>query len=644
MLLARVTHSTDPKSALDLERALPELFQSVRDKAQERNQQISGDALFTFALTGIAGALMASNRVRFDLIALLVVVALILSGILTVGEALSGFGSSVVIMVAALLVVGEMLDRTGVAKAIGAKILELGGSNQTRLLVLLMVAAAFLGSLMSSTAVVAIFIPIVIKISVSSGIAGRKLLLPMSYAALISGMLTLIATPPNLVVSDALADHGFEPLGFFSFFPIGLVILAFAVAYFILFGRFLLKDSATYPVAATNQRASSIWATAQNYGVEDHAHILSVTQSLTSQEVALALGSELRVLGRKRPGSRFDSAPVVFSDGMEVQIGDELLVFGSQAGIEQATQYTGLSSVQSLPASAGDWITTVGAADIMVHPEASETGGNLKHEDIEATYDVKILGVQRKYGETADSEPGALFAGDRILVSGRWEDIDMMLDHTHDFVLISMPKERQDHVPAYSKFALSLGILAFMVVLSATQIVPVIVAVLLAAILAVAFKTLSAEQAYDSIHWSSIVLVAGMLPLADALEVTGATQLIVESLFQALGDASPRVMMATLFALTAGLGLVLSNTASAVLVVPIAIVAAETMGVSPYPMAISVLIAASAAFSTPVSTPIVTLVVAPGGYSFIDFLRAGLPLTFAVGIVTVLVTPLVFPF
>ncbi len=587
---------------------------------------------------------MASNRVRFDLIALLVVLALILSGILTVGEALSGFGSSVVIMVAALLIVGEMLDRTGVAKAIGAKILELGGSDQTRLLVLLMVAAAFLGSVMSSTAVVAIFIPIVIKISLSTGIAGRKLLLPMSYAALISGMLTLIATPPNLVVSDALADQGFEPLGFFSFFPIGVVILGVAVVYFVFLGRYLLNDSTPTAIAALDQRAPSIWATAQSYGLGDHAHTLRVTRSLTSQEVAVAIGTGLRVLGRKRPASRFDSAPVVFTEGMEVQTGDELLVFGSRAEIERATRDSGLLFVQTLRASAGDWISAVGAADIMVHPEAAETGGNLKHTDIEAAYDVKILGVQRKYGDVVDNRPGALFTGDRLLVSGRWEDIDMMLDQTHDFVLVSMPKERLDHVPAYSKFAVSLGILAMMVVLSATQVVPVIVAVLLAAIFAVAFKTLSAEQAYDSIHWSSIVLVAGMLPLADALEATGATQLIVESLFQTLGDASPRVMMATLFALTAGLGLVLSNTASAVLVVPIAIVAAETLGVSPYPLAISVLMAASAAFSTPVSTPVVTLVVAPGGYTFTDFLKAGLPLTFAVGIVTVLVTPVVFPF
>ena len=198
------------------------------------------DAVFVFFLIGVAAVLMASNRVRYDLVALIVVLALILGDILTVGQALSGFGSSVVIMVACLLVVGEMLERTGVARAVGNMILKRGGNDETRLLFLLMVSAAFLGSVMSSTAVVAIFIPIVLRIANDTGLDKSRMLLPMSYAALISGMLTLIATTPNLVVSDELVEHGFDALGFFSFFPLGLVILCVTIAYMLLWGRRLL--------------------------------------------------------------------------------------------------------------------------------------------------------------------------------------------------------------------------------------------------------------------------------------------------------------------------------------------------------------------------------------------------------------------
>ncbi len=213
-----------------------------------------------------------------------------------------------------------------------------------------------------------------------------------------------------------------------------------------------------------------------------------------------------------------------------------------------------------------------------------------------------------------------------------------------DFVLLDYPNERQDVVPMLSKYGIAIAILAGMVILSALNLVPVTVAVLLAAIAAVLFRTMSAEQAYETISLPTLVLIAGMLPLANALEETGGSALIVDHLLEVVGEANPRVMMAALFLLTAALGLVLSNTASAVLVAPISITAAEAMGVSPYPLAISVLIAASAAFSTPVSTPVVTLVVTPGGYSFGDFLKLGVPLTLLVGLVTIMVTPLFFPY
>ena len=184
------------------------------------------DSTVVFSIIAVAAVLMASNRLRFDIIALLVVTALMLSGVLTVGEALTGFGSSVIMVVASLLVIGEMLARTGVATAVGDWILKKGGNNETHLLILIMLGAALLGSIMSSTAIVAIFIPIVLRIAAEPNLKASRMLIPMSYAALISGMLTLIATTPNIVVQEELKESGFSGFGFFSFAPVGFAVLA----------------------------------------------------------------------------------------------------------------------------------------------------------------------------------------------------------------------------------------------------------------------------------------------------------------------------------------------------------------------------------------------------------------------------------
>ena len=215
---------------------------------------------------------------------------------------------------------------------------------------------------------------------------------------------------------------------------------------------------------------------------------------------------------------------------------------------------------------------------------------------------------------------------------------------THDFVVLETPTELADVVPSRRRMPIALSILVAMVLLTAFDVVPLVAAVLMAVLAAVFTRCLTMDDAYRSIHWSSIVLIAGMLPLADALYVTGGTQIIVDGLLSAVGDSGPYFILSIVFFLTAGLGLVLSNTASAVLVAPIAIYMANAVNLSPYPFAVAVVIAASAAFSTPVSTPVVTLVVDPGRYKFTDFVKVGLPLLFLSYVVTLLVAPLIFPF
>jgi len=237
-----------------------------------------------------------------------------------------------------------------------------------------------------------------------------------------------------------------------------------------------------------------------------------------------------------------------------------------------------------------------------------------------------------------------LHSSDSLLLTGPWSRIQHLQSLTRDFVVLEMPAERTEIVPSYRRMPVALAILVAMVLLTIFDVVPLVAAVLMAALAAVFTRCLTMEDAYRAIHWSSLVLIAGMLPLADALDKTGGTQLIVDALLSAMGDASPYMMLTVIFFLTAALGLVLSNTASAVLMIPIAIYAAAALDVSPYPFAVAVLIAASAAYSTPVSTPVVTLVVDPGRYRFTDFVKVGVPLLLLTYLVTALVAPMIFPF
>jgi len=608
---------------------------------------MSSDAAIVFGILGVAGVFFASGRVRLDVTALLVVLALMLSGVLTPREALSGFGDPVVILVAGLLVVGEMLSRTGVAFAMGRWLLRAGGESEVRLLVLLMLAAGLLGSVMSSTAVVAVFIPIAITISAKTDLNPPHLLMPLSFAALASGLLTLIATTPNLVVSGYLADKGLEPFGFFSFTPIGLALLLVTVVYMCVAGRHLLPGDEVAPAKSGARTIEDLWA---DFGLEGRDHRLRVTDrspmvGQTLAETRIGTRFRARVLAIERPRRRGgrDFLPFPGADA-EIHEGDVLCM------VAEPEDAQGLAAEDGLTALAvGDdvhelWNRELGMAVVLVHPESRLVGHALRDTEFRSTHALHALGLRRRGSIVPAFVDEPLEPGDAILVLGSWLAIERLRGDTHDFVVLKLPLELDEVSPAPQLAPVALGILVGMVLLAAFDVVPVVAAVLMAALAAVFTRCLSMEDAYRAIHWSSLVLIAGMLPVADALEATGGVDLVVEALVAGLGDAGPYKMMTAIFALTAGLGLVLSNTATAVLVVPVAVRAADVIGVSPYPLAMTVAIAASAAFVTPFSTPVVTLVVAPGGYSFGDFVKVGLPLLVLTWVTTLLVTPVFFPF
>jgi di/tricarboxylate transporter len=605
------------------------------------------DTIFVFSVVAVAAVLFASNRVRLDVVAMLVVLALMLSGVLTVNESLAGFGDPVVLLVAGLLVVGEMLDRTGVAQSIGNWIIRTGGNSETRLLALIMLAAAALSSVMSSTAVVAIFIPIVFKVAATSGLSASRLLMPMSFAAMVSGMLTLIATTPNLVVSNELAANGFQPLGFFSFAPIGLVVLLVGIVYILLVGRRMLGGTGAETRGSSARSLDSLW---EEFEIAEDLQRLRVSprSSLVDKTIGeLEIETRYRVWilavesvahGESRGGI------VTASAGYTIRAGDLLVAIGLEAVLDEFAEKERLERQPRSDASRRRLLHELGSALVLIHPDCQFIGKSLRQAGLGARYGIHVIGIRRGKRLLEDYADTPLASADTLLVAGSWKDIAKLGGQNHDFVLLEMPAEYEEARPAHRKAPIAIAILLGMVLLSVFDVVPVVAAVLLAAMAGVFTRCLTMEDAYRSISWSSLVLLAGMLPVAVALKKTGGTDLMVDGVVSGIGSTGPYALMTLLFFLTAGLSMFLSNTASAVLLAPVAIQAASALELSPYPFAISVLVGASAAFASPVASPVVTLVVEPGKYRFVDFVKVGGPLMLLTYVVTLIVTPLLFPF
>ena len=605
------------------------------------------EMLFVFGLIAIVSVAMASNRVRFDIIALLVVVALGLSGILSVQQAVAGFGNTVVILVAGLLVVGEMLDRTGIARKVGDIIARKGGKNEGRLLVVIMLAASILGSVMSSTAIVAIFIPIVVRIANETGISKSKLLLPMSYAALISGMLSLIATPTNLVVHGELQQAGFDGFSFFSFTPLGLVIMVTAVVYFMVFARKLLPTAKSASTRMATKRSTVEMFRA--YNLEDKALSYKLTtgsdligKPIRDTHLPSTLG--VRIFSIIRARKRNEMTILFGDDAIELKQGDILTVIGKPEAHQSITDMTGIDSVEISDADRQKMSWEIGTSSVLIHPDSKLIGKTLEEVEFQSKFGAQVVGIRRSNEPLSDFSQVKLEASDSLLLAANWEDIRQLAKRNHDFIVLEEPSDIDEIVPAYRKAPIALGILGMLVAASVLELAPLTIIVICTALAAIFTRCMSMDDAYRSIHWSSIILIAGLLPLADALDKTGGTDFIVEQLMNALGTAPHGVMFTALFFLTAVIGMFLSNTATAVLLAPIAIAAAEIQDISPYPYAIAVMIAASAAYSTPVSTPVVTLVMEPGEYSFGDYVKVGVPLLILTWLVTLLVTPFMFPY
>lgn len=585
---------------------------------------MSYEMLIVFAILGGAAVLFATNALRSDIVAMLVVVSLLLTGILSVPEALAGLADPVVVLLAALFIVGDALVNTGLTQRVSHTLLRIGGDNETRLILLLMGAVAGIGAFMSSTAAVAVFIPVALTISARAGIDPRRLMMPLSIAGLVSGMMTLIATAPNLVVANVLRERGLAPLEFFSFTPFGILVLVVAAAFMIFVGRAILGSGA----APKSREAPSLIELAQAYGLGQATYLRIQPNSPWHDHTMLRLDFERSgiIVPLVIPGGDFAWIRPATPDTVVVA-GDILPVIGDENAIADIIRAADLEPVTIDDEQRRAALQHVGAAEIMLTPQSQLIGETIREVGTALPEDVTVIALRRRGKPMLATTPDLhLDFGDALLVAGRWSDIMLLRQDAANVVVLTVPQEYKDVAPAARWAPRALVILVAMVVAMASGIVPTVTAALVAALALLATRCVPLERIYTVIHWPTILLVAGILPLATALQNTGATHLISTILVDLVGGLGPYAMLAVVFLVTASIGLFISNTATAVLIAPIAVDTALTIGASPYAFAMTVAIACSAAYVTPVSSPVNTLVVEPGGYSFMDFVKVGVPL------------------
>ncbi|HAU3142354.1 TPA: SLC13 family permease [Salmonella enterica] len=608
---------------------------------------MNGELIWVLSLLAIAVVLFATGKVRMDAVALFVIVAFVLSGTLTLPEAFSGFSDPNVILIAALFIIGDGLVRTGVATVVGTWLVKMAGSSEIKMLVLLMITVAGLGAFMSSTGVVAIFIPVVLSVSMHMQTSPSRLMMPLSFAGLISGMMTLVATPPNLVVNSELLREGLHGFSFFSVTPLGVVVLALGIVYMLVM-RFMLKGDAPGQQAGKRRTFRDL---IREYRLTGRARRLAIRpgspmvgQRLDDLKLRERYGANVIGVERWR---RFRRVIVNVNGVSEFRARDVLLIDMSAAEVD-LREFCAEQLLEPMVLRGeyfSDQALDVGMAEISLIPESELIGKSVREIAFRTRYGLNVVGLKRDgvalEGSLAD-EP--LLMGDIILVVGNWKLISQLGQKGRDFVVLNMPVEVSEASPAHSQAPHAIFCLVLMVALMLTDEIPNPIAAIIACLLMGKFRCIDAESAYKAIHWPSIILIVGMMPFALALQKTGGVSLVVRGLMDIGGGYGPYMMLGCLFVLCAAIGLFISNTATAVLMAPIALAAAKSMGVSPYPFAMAVAMAASAAFMTPVSSPVNTLVLGPGNYSFSDFVKLGVPFTLIVMAVCIVMIPMLFPF
>ena len=610
----------------------------------------------------VAAVFFAMGKVRSDLVALCALLALMMFGILSPAEALSGFSNPVVIMMVGLFVVGGAIFQTGLAKKISGKMMNLAGNSELRLFLLVMLVTAFIGAFVSNTGTVALMLPIVVSLAARARMNVSRLLIPLAFSSSLGGMLTLIGTPPNLVIQETLVEAGYEPLSFFSFAPVGVICIAVGMVVLLPLSQWFLGKKSSSD-GHGRRKSKSLHELVREYHLTDNLVRVKVdADSLacgkTVSELDIHNRYALTVYEVRREKTMQSGLLKTVNQRLAgpqtvLQSGDIIYIIGEKAQTSKFVSDYRLAVVEtqeSEPEEGGAQLDfyDIGIAEIVMMPTSRLVNRKLKESGFRSKYHINIVGVRRKGQYIMDNLAELrLHGGDVLLVQGTWENISRLNRDEEDWVVLGQPLEEAEKVTLDYKAPLAACIMLLMIALMVFDFIPVapVTAVMFAGVLMVlsgCFRNV--EAAYKTINWESIVLIAAMLPMSVALEKTGASALVSRTLAESLGHYGPYALLAGIYFSTSLLTLFISNTATAVLMAPIALSSAAQMGLSPYPFLFAVTLGASMCFATPFSTPPNALVMQAGRYTFMDYVKVGLPLQVIVGIVMVFALPLLFGF
>lgn len=601
----------------------------------------------TLIILALSAILFVSGKMRSDLVAVCSALALVLTGVLTPEEALAGFSSPIVIMMTGLFVVGGGIFSTGLAKRIGTGILGLAGTSETRLFILLMLTTAVVGAFVSNTGTVALMLPIVVSMARGAGLSPSRFLMPLAFAGSMGGMLTLIGTPPNLIVRDALVGAGYEPLGFFSFTPIGIVCIVVGTVLLLPLSRRFLKGRIA---SASTRSGKSLQQLTEEYKLAQDLHCLQISENssmvghtLKELDVRRHYGITILEVRRSSLQGRALRKLEQFAMGNErLIVGDVLYATGTIEQIDHFASELQLSEVETSRNEGGGTLNfyDVGMAEILVLPASTLVGQTVEQTGFRSTYGLNVLGIRRHTTYLLDDlKDQRIHASDIVLVQGRWSNITKLNGRDgQEWVILGQPLEQAAKVTLDYKAPLAALIMVLMVVLMAFDFIPIapVTAVMLAAVAMIFTGCLrSVEAALKTINWESIILFGAMLPMSTALEKTGSSQLISQSLVDVVGGHGGMLLIACVYVATSLMTFFISNTVTAVLMAPIALQAAQAEGLNAVPVLLAVTVAASMCFASPFSTPPNALVMSAGGYKPIDYIKVGLPLQVVIGIVMV---------
>ena len=617
----------------------------------------------TLIILIITVAMFIWGRVRADIVALSALAALLVLGILTPAEALAGFSSPIVIMMIGLFVVGGAIMQTGLAKLTGNKLMALSRGNETVTFLLVMLVTSFIGAFVSNTGTVALMMPIIMSLAAGSGMQSSRFLMPLAFAGSLGGMLTLIGTPPNLVIDEVLTEAGFKPLAFFSFFPVGIIVIAIGIIVLMPLSKIFLSQKQN---GKKNKNGKSLDDLVDEYQLLDNLHRYIVPSKRTAAAIDEngrmmdIVGKTLKDLSiqkkygvsiieirnekKSRLGLVKDVSQNMAKSSSTIQVHDTLYIIGEEEKMKRFASDYGLRKMKDVKIDFYD----LGLTEIVVMPTSNFAGLRIGDANLRKRFGINVLGVKRGDEYITDNLIATkLHVGDMLLVQGEWTNLAHLTADTTNWVVLDQPEKTADKVLLDYKAPVAAAIMLLMIAMMVFDFIPVapVTAVIIAGLLTVfagCFRNV--EAAYKTINWESIVLIAAMMPMSTALEKTGASALVSQGLVDSLGSMGPTALLAGIYFTTSLMTMFISNTATAVLMAPIALVAARQVGVSPYSFLFAVTLGASMCFASPFSTPPNALVMKAGGYTFMDYVKVGLPLQIIIGVVMTFMLPLLFPY